>query len=87
MHILKRLYDFCRAALTNMQSVKRFIAKAMIEEVRVSAGGLAPTNRQALPLPRLSLPPNQYYIYYFTSYLLHIEGHQRVRKLQHEWNI
>lgn len=37
----------CRAALTNMQSVKRFIAKAKIEEVRVTAGAVPATNRSA----------------------------------------
>lgn len=39
------LLAVCRAALTNMQSVKKFIAKAKIEEVRVVVGSDAASNR------------------------------------------
>ena len=53
--LMATILNPCRAALTNMQSVKRFIAKAKIEEVRVTAGAVTAPNRCVFPPPELLL--------------------------------
>ena len=52
---MSMIRNCCRAALTNMQSVKRFIAKAKIEEVRVTAGAVTAPNRCFLYLVLFSV--------------------------------